>query len=220
MFSKLSLGQAHNLNRALRSFLNFAELKGYRTEWLNTLRKAIPKDIRGYDLKVPEEKQIIASIKKLDQAPLKYRALWNLLLDSGLRLTEACRLINQFETPVEFNNLGFYRVTLGYFRGAKLAFTAYFTKYTLNLIQQNSEKLNDRNATHYYGKYKYVAPKYIRKFVFDTMISEKFSIPESVADFIEGRTPKKIGARHYSKLLRQANGYYQRYAKYICKLRN
>jgi len=26
------------------------------------------------------------------------------------------------------------------------------------------------------------------------MISEEFSIPDSVADFIEGRTPKKIGA--------------------------
>jgi intergrase/recombinase len=66
----------------------------------------------------------------------------------------------------------------------------------LKLIQQNHDKLDDRTASHYYSKFGFVAPKYLRKFAFDTMISEEFSIPESVADFIEGRTPKKIGARH------------------------
>ena len=52
------------------------------------------------------------------------------------------------------------------------------------------------------------------------MISEKLVIPESVADFIEGRVPKKVGARHYTKLLRQADGYYGRYADYLAKLRS
>jgi intergrase/recombinase len=51
------------------------------------------------------------------------------------------------------------------------------------------------------------------------MISEEFGIPESVADFIQGRIPKRVGARHYSKLLRQADGHYNRYAVYLCKLR-
>jgi intergrase/recombinase len=52
------------------------------------------------------------------------------------------------------------------------------------------------------------------------MISEFINIPESVADFIERRVPTKIGARHYTKLLRQADGYYSRYAEYITKLRH
>jgi hypothetical protein len=34
------------------------------------------------------------------------------------------------------------------------------------------------------------------------MISEELSIPESVADFMEGRVLKKVGARHYTKSLR------------------
>jgi hypothetical protein len=33
----------------------------------------------------------------------------------------------------------------------------------------------------------YVRPKYLRKFVFDKMV--ELGIPESVADFIEGRVP-------------------------------
>jgi intergrase/recombinase len=57
------------------------------------------------------------------------------------------------------------------------------------------------------------------KFAFDKMKSEKFGIPESVADFIQGRIPKMVGASHYSRLLRQADGYYNRYAEYIRRLR-
>ena len=101
IFSKLTQGQAHNLNRGFRNFLNFQELKGVSPDYLNSLRKAIPRDTRGYDLNVPDETQIIASLRALNRIPIKYKALWNLLLDSGLRLVEACRLINQFESAIK-----------------------------------------------------------------------------------------------------------------------
>jgi len=47
----------------------------------------------------------------------------------------------------------------------------------------------------------------------------ELGVPESIADFFEGRTPKTIGAKHYMILLRQAKQYYQRYAEYIKQLR-
>jgi hypothetical protein len=46
IFSKLTAGQQHNLNRAIRNFLNFHELRGVNANYLNTLRKAIPQDTR------------------------------------------------------------------------------------------------------------------------------------------------------------------------------
>ena len=104
-------------------------------------------------------------------------------LNSGLRLTEAVRLINDFKDATEVD--GFYRCTLGYFRGSKLAFAGHFTSYTMKLIQQNKGELDDKTASHYYSKFGYIAPKYLRKFAFDTMISEEISTPKS--DFIEGR---------------------------------
>ena len=217
MFSGLTSGQQHNLNRAVRNFLNFHELKGVNADYLNSLRKAIPKEVATFDLNVPSEEEIRASLRKLDSAPLRYRCLWNLLLDSGLRLTEAVRLINSFDGATEVN--GFHRCTLGYFRGTKLAFAGYFTPHTLKLIRQNREELDDRTASHYYSKFGYVAPKYLRKFAFDTMISEELGVPESVADFIQGRIPKRIGARHYTKLLRQADGHYPKYVSYLDKLK-
>jgi intergrase/recombinase len=38
--------------------------------------------------------------ENLNRAPLKYQCLMNLLIDSGLRLTEPVRLINLFESRV------------------------------------------------------------------------------------------------------------------------
>jgi intergrase/recombinase len=44
-------------------------------------------------------------------------------------------------------------------------------------------------------------------------------IPESVADFIQGRVARSIGAKHYTALKRQADKFYGKYAKYLTKLR-
>ena len=47
----------------------------------------------------------------------------------------------------------------------------------------------------------------------------ELGVPESVADFIEGRAPKTIGAKHYIILLRQAKQYYPKYVEYLTNLK-
>lgn len=69
-------------------------------------------------------------------------------------------------------------------------------------------------------RFEVLSYKYLRKFVFDTMTSEKLNIPESVADFIEGRTSKSVGARHYMNLKRKATQFYPRYRDYLTLLRS
>jgi len=213
--AKLSSGQQHNLNRALSAILKFYEIKGYNLQFLNSLRKAIPKDNIGIDLNIPTEEAISESLRKLSGIPLKYEALYNLLLDSGLRLTEAVTAINKLPEPFRVN--GFYRITLGYFRASKLAYAGYFSEQTLNLISSLKEKIKECGARRYFQKYGFVTPKYLRKFSFDKMV--ELEIPESIADFIEGRAPKRIGARHYMAIVRQADRFYGRYAEYLQKMR-
>jgi len=154
-------------------------------------------------------------LKKLDKAPLKYQALYNLLLDSGLRLVEAIELINNFKEAEKVN--GFYRCEIAMFRGEKQAYYGHLSEPTLNLIKQVKEKLDRINASHYFQKYSYVAPKYLRKYAFDKMI--ELEVPESIADFIEGRVPKRIGAKHYMALARQSSKFYPRYSQYVESLR-
>ena len=46
----------------------------------------------------------------------------------------------------------------------------------------------------------------------------ELGIPESVADYIQGRAPRSIGARHYANLRRLADKYSSRYANYLMSL--
>jgi len=217
LFNPLSVGQQHHLNRALRSLFNFCEIMGFEKARLDALRKAIPKDKTGIDLWVPEEDLIVDNLHRLNGLIPKYRAAWSLCLDSGIRYVEAVNLINGFSERHLQKMNDFYRYEIGMFRESKTAYYAYFTDHTLSLIRDvGIEKINASN--HNIDKRGYVAPKYLRKFAFDKMIS--LEIPESVADFIEGRVPKRIGAKHYMALMRQADKFYGRYGEYVTKLRN
>ena len=55
------------------------------------------------------------------------------------------------------------------------------------------------------------------EFSFNKMI--ELEVPESVADFIQGRVPRRVGAKHYMALARQASKFYPRYLEYIEGLR-
>ncbi|MEM1582081.1 MAG: integrase [Candidatus Bathyarchaeia archaeon] len=217
VFNGLSGGQIHQLDRALRAFLNFCLLKGYPEDWIRLLKKAFPKEPPLIDLKVPEESEVLEGLGRTRFIPLKYKTLWVLCLESGLRVVEAASLINNFspERIVELN--GFYRYQIGAFRGSKQAYFAYFADESLDLIKANKERIIEANASHYYAKYDILAPKYLRKFAFDRLVS--LGVPESIADFIEGRAPRRIGARHYMSLVKQADSYYGRYAEYLRALR-
>jgi len=218
IFRGLSVGQQHHLNRALRALFNYLEILGWSREWLDSLRKAIPKDRIGIDLHVPEPGEILEGMKKLPVIPLKYRTLWNLCLESGTRLLEAIRIIGEFREEKLMELDGFCRYEVAAFRGSKQAYYAYFLPETLSMIRKVAGiRIERRAASSYFSKRDLVSPKYLRKFAFDRMI--QLGVPESVADFIEGRVPRRIGAKHYMALRRQADKWYPRYAEYLKDLR-
>ena len=215
MFSKVKSGRRH-LWLGLRVLFNYFESLGVDGDYLNLLRKALPKVKCGIDLNVPSEETIINSLRKVKAISTKYACLYNLLLDSGLRLIEAVKVFNGLSNAEEIN--GFIRVSIGEFRGNKQAYYGYLTKATFNLIQSvNSTPIKVRSASHYYYLNGILAPKYIRKFAFDKMVN--LDIPESVADFIQGRVARSIGAKHYMVLRRQADNFYGRYADYLGNLK-
>ncbi|RLE49193.1 MAG: hypothetical protein DRJ18_00150 [Candidatus Methanomethylicota archaeon] len=219
LFDGLSAGQKHCLLFSLRNLFNFCELAGFDSGFIDSLRRALPKDTVMVDLYVPDEKSVKQSIAKLRRIPAKYKAVYRLLLESGLRLREAVRLSNEFHELYEKLEMyeRFVCVPLFWSRASKKSFYAYFMHETANLLRNNGEKLSADATSKVCKRYGLVAPKYLRKFVFDKMV--ELGIPESVADFIQGRAPKTVGARHYMHLKRQADLYYPKYANYLEKLR-
>ena len=215
LFSKINNGKEH-LWKGLRVLFNYLEIVGSSKDFLDGLRKALPKIQNGIDVQVPDEASIMESMRKLSFIPKGYDALYNLLLDSGLRLVEAVKVLNEFKDAEKIN--GFYRIPIGLFRGSKQAYYAYFTDATYQKMKEaQREPIKPVNASHYFDKKGFINPKYLRKFAFDKMI--ELEVPESIADFIEGRVAKRIGAKHYMALARQANGFYGKYAEYLNGLR-
>jgi len=222
VFANVTSGR-HELIPALHALLNFAKLKGFDRSRIETLKEAIPKREIGVDLKIPSEDDIMRSLRIVNKVDLlRHRVAFNLALDSGLRLTETVKLIDGFKVDAVEKAEGFYVACAGMFRKSKVAYYGFFTEYTMQLLMQLSEEekkcLTDKNAGKYVQKLPGVVRcKYLRKFAFDKMI--ELGVPESVADFIEGRTAKTIGAKHYMILLRQAKQYYPKYAEYVTQLR-
>ena len=219
LFDGLSAGQKHCLLFSLRNLFNFCELAGFDSGFVDSLRKALPKDTAMVDLYVPSEETVKQSIAKLRRIPWKYKAVYRLLLESGLRLREAVRLVNEFHELYEKSEMyeGFVCVPLFWIRANKKSFYAYFMHETAKMLRKNGEKLSADATSKVCRRYGLVAPKYLRKFAFHKML--ELEIPEGVADFIQGRAPKTIGERHYVNLKRLADKYYPRYAAYLEKLR-
>ena len=223
LFRSLSPGQRKNLNRALRNLLNFLEAMGWPTAYLNLLRRNIPKDQLGEDLYRPSEDRILESLRLMEErARKKYRLLYWLILESGgLRLREAVRLYNTAGTleAEELPGGSYVKVLLGYFRGTKRAYYAYLSRETYSMILEGEERINYPSARTYLNKVsrEIVAWKYLRKYAYDKLL--ELEVPESVADFIQGRVPKRIGAKHYLNLRKRADQYYPRYGRYVEKLR-
>lgn len=86
---------------------------------------------------------------------------------------------------------GFYAAPLGYFRRSKLAYFAVFTDETFRLLRQLKEMVDPISAVKAWHR----SPQVFTEIVKDAMTSEELNISESVADFIQGITPKSIGAQ-------------------------
>ena len=125
-------------------------------------------------------------------------------------------LIHNYKEPDRIN--GFCRQNLGMFRGEKQAYYAYYTQYTHRIILQTEKPFSQKSVEKYAQNHDITRAKYLRKFAFDQMLA--LGIPESKADFIEGRVARKVGVRHYANLRRQSDLWYKKYSKYLHKLRN
>lgn len=165
IFSRLTDGQQYNLSRGPRSLFNFLEYQGFDRGYRDVLRKNIPKDDGGFDANIPSEESVIASLQMMAEGCFKCSVVYELVLDSGLRLKEVCRFINAFIGVQGEKFEGFYVAPIGYFRRSKLAYFAFFTDETFRLLRQLKETVDPISAVNYRRKKSgIVAFKYLRKF--------------------------------------------------------
>ena len=129
-----------------------------------------------------------------------------LLLESGARLAEAVKVVSEYDPQSDSceNNICIY--TLNWARGSKRAFYLFH----VSPIKRQAIAYNyARKLFHQLG----VEPKYVRKFVATKLL--ELGVPSEVVDFLEGRTPSQVLAKHYLDLLALAKKYYPTYVEWL-----
>ena len=156
------------------------------------------------DLYVPSWSEVKDTITRMEDP---YRAVYLVLLQSGLRVNEATYLLSNIDHLKVVNKGEFLRVELDLERGTKRSFWGYL------IIKPEKMVITAAGVSDYARKQHYLRPKYIRKFVSTKML--ELGIPSDVVDFIQGRTPKRVLARNYLNLVALADTYYLKYVGWL-----
>ncbi len=200
---------------------------GYPKSFIEDLKEAIPTIKTGVDTYVPSEEAIIRTLKALRHAPLKYRLYWWLPLVTGIRVEkDAIKLImeadlskaERIETPYG----AYYFLELGWIRETKATFVACLPDFVYDMIiafRESGEKLTWNSARQFRRRRMPHIEKLgsMRDFCYNKLL--ELGMPESAADFLNGRGPRTIGGKHYMDKIRQIKAFYPRYLAYLKELK-
>jgi len=227
MFAACKGGRQH-LDRAFRNLLKFyRKIIGYPKDFIEDLKEAIPTIRTGVDTYVPTEESVVATLKALKHAPLKYRLYWWVVLATGIRpQKDAIRLVTEaglskaerIETPPG----AYYFLELGWVGRTKAAFVACLPDFIYDMIirfRESGEKLTYNGARQFRKKrMPYIETLgSMRDFCYNKLL--ELGMPESAADFLNGRGPRTIGGKHYMDKIRQIKAFYPRYLAYLKELK-
>ncbi len=190
--------------KAFRNLLNYLEeIEGVDETLLAKFRKVAKIERSGV-------REVFITTEELVQAyhnilP-KYRILFKLLVYSGIRLDHAVDMLANFDGSnlVIKDNIARYPIAT-FSRGHKKAFWAYIPTRFADEIERVEFNYNAAKAGIIVGR---VSALSIRKWHLNFMIEN--GIPESVADFIQGRASVTVGSTHYLNKTKQADQFYSK----------
>jgi len=159
------------------------------------------------DLKVPSVDEVLRTLRAACKASEELCLIYKLLIESGARLSEVVKMLNEFNSNNLKEHNGFFTYALGYVRGSKFSF------YIFSITRPKKLKCSANWISNWASKNGLTQPKYVRKLAATVMAS--LEIPESVINFIQGRVPRGILERNYLSLYSLALKFYPRYAGWV-----
>ncbi len=186
---------------AIRVLLNYCEEMDLLDEdFITKLRKPLKVVRTKSDNYVPDDKKIIEAYKKINP---RYKTIFKLFLFSGIRITEAVQFLKEYERDKVVINGNVARYPLFALRKNKRSYFVYFPTAIIDEIKKMD--VTDRAISSAFRKAKMPA-KYLRKWNYNFLIMH--NVPESVADFLQGRAAISVGSMHYLAKVKQADYWY------------
>lgn len=191
---------------ALRLYIKYLEeTDQITTEHSQHLKKVLKVKKSKPDTYVPTDDKVKEAYHKLKDD--RDKLIFEILAYSGVRVTEMVKMLKEFEPNNLVKNEKFGRYSLNYSRGQKRSYYIYMPLEVSDKVKR-FYKIGNKEITKIIGLRSGLSPKYLRKWFFNKKIMS--GVPESVADFYEGRSPATVGSANYMDKTRQADHYYEK----------
>jgi intergrase/recombinase len=166
----------------------------------------------GSDLRLVTEWEVKEALSRADE---QSRYILTLLLESGARLSEVVKALNEYdptnETEEKSSVYTYYIYNMNWKRGRKRAF------YLFHVTPLRQMHLDYDNVKVKLSRY--INSKYIRKFVATKLY--EMGVPTEVVDFLQGRAQESVATKHYIYLFTSAKkAYEEKWLPYVKSLLN
>lgn len=197
----------NNITKCARVYLNFCEFfDKLPSETIAKYRVVLKLKKHHKDFYVPSNDDIIkgyCSVKSNSSLELLYL----ILATSGIRYSEAIEFLSTYDPTRFVINSKYISYNVSDLRHTKNINNIYlplFVYKKLRRLSNTKQSLRQRYNERKVG----FSFKYLRKWQYNFLIYN--NMPESVADFIQGRASKSIGANHYLARSQQADFWYSK----------
>ncbi len=198
---------------AIRDLLKFLEEREIMSiEMIERYRKVVKIPQTNIDTYVPSDEEIINAYKRLKDE--RYKLMFKVLAVSGVRLCEVVWLFNNFDKRKFMVNGNIAKYPLNLDRKTKKAIFAYIPSEIAKELKRINVSLEASQS--YITKKSGLPAKYLRKWNYNFLILN--GVPESVADFIQGRASITVGSMHYLAKVKQADEWYSRVVNKLIKI--
>ncbi|WP_048084651.1 integrase [Archaeoglobus profundus] len=207
-----SIGKRRWFERGFRNLLNFLEIKGYPLDFIERFRKAVKVENAGVrEIFIDTNELLEAWRDKISRRSRKMQILFKLFVYSGVRGKQAVAMLNNFD-PLKIvykDRIARYPIA-NISKGSKKGYWVYmpskFAKELVDFIKSFNGKMTKKTIDNMrFGR---VSASTIRKWHLNFLIEN--GVPESVADFIQGRASLTVGSTHYLNKTKQADEWYSR----------
>jgi intergrase/recombinase len=137
-------------------------------------------------------------------------------LVSGIRKIEGSYLLTNIDKLKTQEMDGFVKITMNYLRNTK---NSYFCYLPTTIYEQitNNKQLSVGSLNHELKTKHLILVKYCRKWFYTKCI--ELGVPESIADYYQGRSARGVGNNHYLSRQMLADKNYSKLIEYLRDLK-
>ncbi len=198
-----------NIVKTARVYLNYCEIfDKLPSEVVNKYRSMLKVKSSKKDFFVPADKDVVKTYKMVTNCS-SLAMVYLILTTAGIRYVECLEFLKTFEKSKFKLHKNFVSYNVSDLRQTKNINNIYLPLFVYKKLRRVGDTYNALRVK-YNGKKPPFSLKYLRKWQYNFLLFH--SVPESVADFIQGRSSRSISANHYLARSQQAAFWYGKVA--------